>query len=78
MLTLTSFATADQGNIGLVRFEAGGEGYAVFVPKFGGDSDPGEPLAFGYFSDLVVGASVIPSSSSTTTTQPGAGTTEPG
>jgi hypothetical protein len=86
VLTFTSFATADQGNIGLVRFAVDGAGYAVFVPKFGGSSDPGESLAFADFSDLVVSTPVTPTGSSsttstttaTTTTGPSPGTTEPG
>ena len=67
MLTLTSFRTSDQGAIGTVRFETDGEGFAVFVPSFGGQSDPGEPLAFTDFASLIAGTSA---SSTTTTTLP--------
>ena len=65
VLTLTSFRTPDQGAIGTVRFETDGEGFAVDVPAFGGQSDPGEPLAFTDFASLVAGTSAPP-----TTTQP--------
>lgn len=72
VLTLTSFRTPDQGAIGTVRFETDGEGFAVDVPAFGGQSDPGEPLAFSDFASLIAGSSA---STTTTTTEPP--TTEP-
>jgi len=72
VLTLTSFRTPDQGAIGTVRFETDGEGFAVFVPAFGGQSDPGEPLAFSDFASLIAGTSA-----STTTTLPPPPSTDP-
>ncbi len=68
VLTLTSFLTADEGAIGFVRFEVDGEGFAVFVPSLGGSSDPGEPMAFIDFADLVVDTSLTSPTSTTTTT----------
>jgi hypothetical protein len=73
VLTLTSFVTPDEGAIGFVRFEVDGDGYAVFVPRLGGSSDPGEPLAFSDFASLVVSTSLtptttVPSTTTTTTT----------
>lgn len=69
VLTLTSFRTPDQGSIGTVRFETDGEGFAVDVPGFGGQSDPGEELAFTDFASLIAGTSA-PTSSTTTTAAP--------
>jgi len=66
VLTLTSFSTDDNGAIGQVRFEVDGEGFEVYVPAFGGMSDPGEAVAFDDFAGLI--ASTSPGSSSTTTT----------
>lgn len=74
VLTLTSFRTPDQGAIGTVRFETDGEGFAVFVPAFGGQSDPGEPLAFTDFASLIAGTS---GSATTTTTTPPTSTNPP-
>lgn len=71
VLTLTSFATTSAGNIGLVRFEVDGEGLPVFAPGLGGQSEPGEALAFDDFSSLIVTSST-PTTPATTTT-----TTEP-
>ena len=53
VLTLTSFSTESNGAIGRVRFEIDGEGFEVFVPAFGGSSEPGEELAFEDFSSLI-------------------------
>ena len=66
VLTLTSFSTDDNGAIGRVRFEIDGEGFAVFVPAFGGSSEPGEELAYGDFAGLI--ASTAGETSTTTTT----------
>ena len=68
VLTLTSFLTADEGAIGFVRFEVDAEGLAVFVPSLGGSSDPGEPMAFVDFADLVVDTSLTSPTTTTTTT----------
>ncbi len=68
VLTLTSFVTAEEGAIGFVRFEVDGDGFSVFVPSLGGNSDPGEALAFVDFASWVVETSL--SSPTTTTTNP--------
>lgn len=67
VLTLTSFVTADAGAIGFARFEVDGEGFSVFVPGFGGQSEPGEPLAFTDFSALIVTSPTPPTAATTTT-----------
>lgn len=54
VLTFTSFRTPDQGNVGAVRFEVDGEGFPVFVPAGGGSSEPGEPLAYTDFAQLIL------------------------
>lgn len=69
VLTLTSFVTTDAGAIGFVRFEVDGEGFSVFVPGFGGQSEEGEPLAHDDFSTLIV-TSPTPTSTTPTTTTP--------
>lgn len=66
VLTLTSFQTVDQGNIGFVRFESEGEHYPVFVPSLSGTSQPDDLLAYSDFSSLVPALSAT----STTTTAP--------
>lgn len=78
VLTVTSFRTANAGNIGRVRFEVEGEGLQVFVPALGGSSEPGEELAFTDFQSLIA---TTPTSTQTTvppTTPPPPPTTEPG
>ena len=67
VLTFTSFRTPDQGNIGSVVFEVDGEGFPVFVPAGGGSSEPGEPLAFSDFAQLILST---PSPTTTTTRPP--------
>lgn len=67
VLTLTSYRTPDQGGIGTVSFESEGEGFEVFVPSFGGSSEPGEALAFSDFA-ILIGSATAPTSTSTTTT----------
>jgi len=75
VLTLTSFVTADEGAIGFVRFEADGDGFPVFVPSLGGNSDPGEPLAFVDFASLVLETSLSPTDTTTTTSSATTSTT---
>lgn len=71
VLTYTSFVTTDVGAIGSVLFEVDSEGYEVFVPALGGNSNPGEPLAFSDYSSLVVSTSAAqPGTSTTSTTAP--------
>lgn len=67
VLTVTSFRTTDAGAIGRVRFEVDGEGFPVFVPAFGGSSEPGEELAFTDFQSLIA-TTPTPTTSTTTTT----------
>lgn len=67
VLTLTSFSTADAGNIGYVRFEVDGEGFSVYVPGFEGQSEEGEPLAFADFAELIVTSQTPPAPTTTTT-----------
>lgn len=67
VLTVTSFRTVDAGAIGRVRFEVDGEGFPVFVPAFGGSSEPGEELAFTDFQSLIA---TTPTPTTTTTTTP--------
>ena len=67
VLTLTSFSTENNGAIGRVRFEIDGEGFEVFVPAFGGSSEPGEELAFEDFSSLIA-TTATPTTTTTTTT----------
>lgn len=66
VLTLTSFRTPDASNIGAVRFEVDGAGFPVFVPAFGGSSDPGEAVVFIDFASLIA---TTPSATTTTTTE---------
>jgi hypothetical protein len=78
VLTLTSFVTTDAGAIGFVRFEVDGEGFSVFVPGFGGTSEPGESLAFTDFSVLIATTPTpTTTTTTTTTTTPAVATTEP-
>jgi len=77
VLTLTSFSTDDNGAIGKVRFEIDGEGFAVFVPAFGGSSEPGEELAFEDFSALIANTSTSPSTTTSTAPNPTPSATTP-
>ncbi len=70
VLTLTSFSTDDSGAIGRVRFEIDGDGFEVFVPAFGGSSEPGEELAFEDFESLRVTTDTDTTTDTTTTTDP--------
>jgi hypothetical protein len=74
VLTLTSFSTDDSGAIGRVRFEIEGEGFEVFVPAFGGNSEPGQELVFEDFESL---RDTTAPPTTTTTTTIAAPTTEP-
>jgi hypothetical protein len=69
VLTLTEFNPPDEGGIGTVRFEVDGEGFAVFVPSFGTNSEPGELLAFSDFASLIATTSA-PTTTTTTTSVP--------
>ncbi len=76
VLTLTSFSTDDNGAIGRVRFEIDGDGFEVFVPAFGGSSEPGEELAFEDFSSLIA-TTATPSTTTTTPTPTSPPPTDP-
>jgi hypothetical protein len=69
VLTVTSFRTIDAGAIGRVRFEVDRSGFPVFVPAFGGSSDPGEELAFTDFQSLIA-TTPTPATTQPATTQP--------
>jgi hypothetical protein len=76
VLTLTSFRIENEGGIGQVRFTVDGEAIPVFLPAVGGDSEPGEPVAYADFGVLVTPVvpttttAPTPTSSRTTTTVP--------
>lgn len=77
VLTITSYETPGGGNVGLVRFESDGAGFAVFVPDFGGSSEPGEEVAFEDFAPLIASTTVTnPTTTTTTTTTTAPATTE--
>jgi hypothetical protein len=84
VLTFTSFVPVGQGGTTFVLFEVDGEGFPVFVPSAGGTSEPGEPLLFEDFADLILTTPVAPTTvepptvpppRATTTTTPPATTT---
>src|SRR5690606_27976635 len=68
VLTLTSFRLPDGSGIGYVRFEVDGEGFSVYVPGFGGQSDEGEPLAYTDFAMWIVTTQTPPTTSTTVPT----------
>ncbi|MFZ9017852.1 MAG: GerMN domain-containing protein [Ilumatobacteraceae bacterium] len=74
VLTVTSFRTVDAGGIGRIRFEVDRTGFPVFVPAFGGTSDPGEELSFTDFQSLIA---TTPTPAVTTTTSLPTTTTVP-
>ncbi len=74
VLTLTLF-TSDEGGIGQVVFLVGGQPISVYVPLLEANSDPGQPVAWADFAQLLVGIDA-PATTSTTTTLPTA-TTQP-
>lgn len=69
VLTLTSFRTPDQANIGAVRFAVDGDQIPVFVPSRGANSVEGEPLIFSDFS-LLLSTPATPPSVTTPTAPP--------
>lgn len=81
VLTLTLF-TSDEGGIGQVVFLVGGEPISVYVPLLDANNDPGQPVAWTDFAQLLVGidapaATTTTSVTPTSTTQPGTSTTIP-
>lgn len=65
VLTLTLF-TSDEGGIGQVIFLVGGQPISVYVPLLGSNSEPGQPVAWTDYSQLLVGVDARPSASTTT------------
>ena len=78
VLTMTLF-TSDEGGIGQVVFLVSGEPISVYVPLLEANSDPGQPVAWTDFAQLLVGvdAPSTTSTSTTTTTQPAVTTSTP-
>lgn len=68
VLTFTSFATSDAGAVGFVRFEIEGEPISVFVPASDSTTEPGAPLAFADFQQLVVNTTPVATPTTTTST----------
>ena len=67
VLTLTLF-TSDEGGIGQVIFLVGGQPISVYVPLLGANSEPGQPVAWTDYSQLLVGIDARPPASTTSTT----------
>ena len=65
VLTLTLF-TSDEGGIGQVIFLVGGQPISVYVPLLGSNSEPGQPVAWTDYSQLLVGVDARPPASTTT------------
>jgi hypothetical protein len=61
VLTFTSFAVPDQGNIGAVVFQVDGVPIPVFVHSTGTTIAEGTPVVFDDFATLIVGTSATPS-----------------
>jgi hypothetical protein len=74
VLTMTLF-TSDEGGIGQVVFLVSGEPISVYVPLLEANSDPGQPVAWTDFSQLLVGVAAPKTTSTTTTTTQSAVTT---
>ena len=74
VLTLTLF-TSDEGGIGQVIFLVGGRPISVYVPLLGANSEPGQPVAWTDYSQLLVGVDARPPASTTSTTTTVASTT---
>jgi hypothetical protein len=70
VLTITSYETPGGGNVGRVRFESDGVGFAVFVPGFGGSSEPGEEVAFTDFAPLIASTTGTTTTTTTSTAPP--------
>ncbi len=76
VLTLTLF-TSDEGGIGQVIFLVGGQPISVYVPLLGANSEPGQPVAWTDYSQLLVGVDARPPASTTSTTATVATTSVP-
>ena len=67
VLTLTLF-TSEEGGIGQVEFLVGGQPISVYVPLLNANNEPGEPVAWADFAQLLVGVDAPPTTTTTTTT----------
>ena len=76
VLTLTLF-TSEEGGIGQVEFLVGGQPISVYVPLLNANSEPGEPVAWADFAQLLVGVDAPPTTTTTTTEPPSTNTTAP-
>ena len=76
VLTLTLF-TSEAGGIGQVEFLVGGQPTSVYVPLLGANNEPGEPVAWADFAQLLVGVDAPPTTTTTTTEPPSTNTTVP-
>ena len=76
VLTLTLF-TSEAGGIGQVEFLVGGQPTSVYVPLLGANNEPGEPVAWADFAQLLVGVDAPPTTTTTTTEPPSTNTTAP-
>lgn len=74
VLTLTLF-TSNEGGIGQVIFLVGGQPISVYVPLLGANSEPGQPVAWTDYSQLLVGVDARPPASTTSTATSVASTT---
>ena len=75
VLTLTLF-TSEEGGIGQVEFLVGGQPISVYVPLLNANNEPGEPVAWADFAQLLVGVDAPPTTT-TTTEPPSTNTTAP-
>ncbi|MBL6635903.1 MAG: GerMN domain-containing protein [Ilumatobacteraceae bacterium] len=76
VLTLTLF-TSEAGGIGQVEFLVGGQPTSVYVPLLNANNEPGEPVAWADFAQLLVGVDAPPTTTTTTTEPPSTNTTAP-
>jgi len=76
VLTLTLF-TSEEGGIGQVEFLVGGQPISVYVPLLNANNEPGEPVAWADFAQLLVGVDAPPTTTTTTTEPPSTNTTAP-
>ena len=75
VLTLTLF-TSEEGGIGQVEFLVGGQPISVYVPLLNANNEPGQPVAWADFAQLLVGVDAPPTTTTTTTEPPSTTTTE--
>ena len=75
VLTLTLFIS-EEGGIGQVEFLVGGQPISVYVPLLNANNEPGQPVAWADFAQLLVGVDAPPTTTTTTTEPPSTTTTE--